>query len=79
MARQILRYHPPLEQIDGDFKSTPVGWAIHGSENGWYCESGNYPETLEALLNAGAKLPQKDGGTESVKEVLRRFRADRST
>jgi ankyrin repeat protein len=75
MAREILGYKPPLEQIDGDFKSTPLGWAIHGSENGWHCETGNYGATVEALLDAGAKLPEKDGGTEAVKEVLRRFRA----
>jgi hypothetical protein len=75
MAREILRYKPPLEQTDGDFKSTPLGWAIHGSENGWHCETGNYGATVEALLDAGAKLPKKDGGTEAVKEVLRRFRA----
>src|SRR4051812_21882918 len=73
MAREILRYNPPLEQIDGDFKSTPLGWAIHGSENGWYCEAGNYGATVEALLDAGAKLPEKERGTEAVKKVLRRF------
>jgi len=75
MAREILRYHPPLEQTDADFHSTPVGWAIHGSQNGWYCETGNYAATVEALLNAGAKLSENDGGTEAVKEVLRRYRA----
>jgi ankyrin repeat protein len=75
MAREILRYNPPLEQIDGDFKSTPLGWAIHGSENGWHCETGDHGATAEALLTAGAKLPEKDKGTEPVKEVLRRFRA----
>jgi len=78
MAREILRYNPPLEQIDGDFKSTPLGWAIHGSQNGWYCETGNYGATVQALLDAGAKLPAKDGGTDAVKEVLRRFRANGS-
>jgi ankyrin repeat protein len=75
MAREILRYNPPLEQIDRDFKSTPLGWAIYGSENGWYCETGNYGATVETLLNVGAKLPEKDGGTEAVKKVLRRFRS----
>jgi ankyrin repeat protein len=74
MAREILRYNPPLEQIDRDFKSTPLGWAIHGSENGWYCETGDYGATVETLLNAGAKLPEKEGGTKAVKEVLRHFR-----
>ena len=78
MAREILRYNPPLEQTDGDFKSTPLGWAIHGSQNGWYCEAGDYGGTVEALLDAGAKLPVKDGGTDAVKEVVRRFRANGS-
>jgi hypothetical protein len=76
MAREILRYNPPLEKTDTDFNSTPLGWAIHGSENGWYCETGNYAATVEALLNAGAKIPDKDGGTEPVKEVLQRYRAN---
>ena len=75
MVREILRYNPPLEQTDGDFKSTPLGWAIHGSENGWYCHKGDYGATVQALLDAGAKLPEKDGGTEAVKKVLRHFRA----
>jgi hypothetical protein len=78
MAREILRYHPPLEQVDADFKSTPLGWAIYGSENGWYCEKGDYGATVEGLLNAGAKFPEQVGGTNAVKEVLQRFRADSS-
>jgi hypothetical protein len=72
MAREILRYHPPLELTDADFNSTPLGWATHGSENGWYCESGDYAGTVELLLKAGAKLPEKIGGTDAVKEVLKR-------
>jgi len=72
MARAVLRYEPPLEQIDADFKSTPLGWAIHGSEHGWHCRTGDYAGTVECLLKAGAKLPEKIDGTEAVKEVLRR-------
>ena len=75
MAQEILRYHPPLELTDRDFNSTPLGWAIHGSENGWYCRTGNYAGTVEALLGAGANLPKKIEGTDAVKEVLRRFGA----
>jgi ankyrin repeat protein len=74
MAREILRYNPPLERTDADFNGTPVGWAIHGSENGWYHETGDYAATVEALLKAGAKIPDKGGGTEAVKAVLKRFR-----
>ncbi len=77
MAQTILRYHPPLEWTDADYHSTPLGWAIHGSEEGWYCKTGNYPATVEALLSAGAKLPEKLGGTDVVQEVLRRFQSSR--
>jgi ankyrin repeat protein len=76
MTREILRSNPPLELTDADFQGTPLGWAIHGSEHGWYCRTGNYAATVELLLKAGAKLPEKKpGGTEAVKEVLRRYGA----
>ena len=73
MAREILRHNPPLEAIDADFNGTPLGWAIHGSEHGWYCRTGDYAGTVEALLNAGAKLgDRKLSGSAAVKDVLRR-------
>lgn len=75
MAREILRHNPPLELRDADFNSTPLGWAIYGSEEGWHCKTGNYPATVEALLRAGAKIPPNAGGTEAVKDVLRRHAA----
>jgi ankyrin repeat protein len=78
MAREILRYNPPLERTDADFKSTPMGWAIYGSQNGWHSETGNYAATVEALLKAGAKMPENDGGTEAVKQVLQRYRTNGS-
>jgi hypothetical protein len=70
MARVILRHGPPLEQKDRDFHSTPLGWAIHGSEHGWYCRTGNYEATVEELIKAGGKRPEKIGGTRAVTEVL---------
>jgi hypothetical protein len=73
MVRVILPCDPPLEQSDEDFHGTPLGWAIHGSENGWYRKTGNYAATVEALLEAGAKPPPKLAGTNAVKEVLRRY------
>ncbi len=75
MAREILRYRPPLELTDADFSLTPLGWAIYGSEHGWYCRTGNYAATCEALIQAGAKLPERLEGSEPVKELLRRFAA----
>ena len=77
MAREILRYHPPLEAIDADFQGTPLGWAIHGSEHGWHCRTGDYPATAQLLLHAGAQLgDRKLCGTEAVREVLRRRRIE---
>ena len=73
MTQEILRYNPPLELTEPDFKLTPLGWAIYGSEHGWHCRTGNYAATVEMLLQAGAKIPQNVGGTEPVKAVLRRY------
>jgi ankyrin repeat protein len=75
MVQAILRLGPPLEVTDADFHSTPLGWAIHGSEHGWYCKSGNYAATAEALPKAGAKVSDIAEGTEAVREVLRRYGA----
>ena len=75
MAKIVLRHEPPLEARDADFNGTPLGWAIHGSENGWNCETGDYAGTVEALIAAGAKVPATIGGSNAVREVLRRHGA----
>jgi len=75
MVRTVLRHDPPLELTDADFQSTPLGWAIYGSEHGWDCRAGDYVGTVEALLKAGAKHPGEIRGTEAVKAVLRRHGA----
>jgi ankyrin repeat protein len=71
MTQEILRFNPPLELTDADFNSTPLGWAIHGSEHGWYCKTGDYSGTVEALLKAGAELPAKLAGSPPVQTILR--------
>jgi len=76
MIREVLEYNPSLERTDADFNATPLGWAIHGSEHGWYRQTGDYAGTVELLLKAGAKLPKKFGGTDPVKQVLRRYGAN---
>jgi ankyrin repeat protein len=70
MVELILRMNPPLEVKDKNFQSTPLGWAIYGSEHGWHPEMGNYAATVEALLRAGAQPPQEVGGSEEVRRVL---------
>jgi hypothetical protein len=72
MVQVILPYGPPLEATDGDFNGTPLHWAFHGSEHGWNYQTGDYAGTVEALIAAGARLPEELGGSEPVREVLRR-------
>jgi len=72
MVQLILERQPELEDSHNDYQSTPFGWAIHGSENGWHRKTGDYGATVEALLNAGAKPPESVEGSEAVRESLRR-------
>ena len=74
-VRLLLEHHPDLEDTDNEFNSSPIGWAIHGSENGWHRETGNFPATVELLLRAGVKIPDKHGGTPEVSNILKRFAA----
>ena len=76
MTELILRHDPPLELADVDYHATPLGWAIHGSEQGWHRLTGNYPGTVEALLRAEAKPPETIKGTAAVQEILRRYRPE---
>ena len=78
MAEVILRFHPPLDATDADHQGTPLDWAIHGSENGWHCETGDYGATAEALIQAGATRPATIRGSQAVQEVLRRYSSSES-
>ncbi|AMY07976.1 ankyrin repeat protein [Luteitalea pratensis] len=71
MAETILRFNPPLEATDADFHGTPLGWAVHGSQHGWYCRTGDYGATVATLIRAGARRPDAIGGSAAVQDVLR--------
>lgn len=69
MVREILRYHPRLERKDNQHRITALGSALHGSENGWHRDTGNYVATVEALLDAGARAPKLTDHLEASEEV----------
>jgi ankyrin repeat protein len=71
LVRLLLERRPDLENADNDYSGTPLRWAIHGSENGWDCKTGDYATTVSLLLDAGAKPPAELGGTAAVQDVLR--------
>jgi hypothetical protein len=69
----ILKYQPKLE-LDCRHKITAMGCALHGSENGWHRNEGDYAASVEALLSAGAKAPKVTddlAASETVRDLLR--------
>jgi ankyrin repeat protein len=76
MVREILRYHPELERKDNDHGITALRGALHGSQNSWHRETGDYVATVEALIAAGAKVPKVTDdleASEPVREALLRY------
>jgi ankyrin repeat protein len=74
MVREILRYHPQLE-LKCQHEVTALGSALHGSENSWHRDTGDYAATVEALLEAGAKAPKVTDdleASETAREALAR-------
>lgn len=85
---QLLVAHGASLTVRHGFNGTALSTAIFGSEN---CRTrtggvapggdpdaathGDYPRVVEILLDAGAPLPESDGGNGRVKEVLRLRRA----
>jgi len=73
MVREIVRYNPPLDLRGDDHDLPALGWALHGSEHGWHRKTGDYPGVVDALLSAGAKLPENEFEvSEAVRNVIRR-------
>jgi hypothetical protein len=76
MVREALLYHPEIELKDGQHEVSALGSALHGSENSWHRDAGDYAATVEALLDAGAKAPKLTDdleASEAAREVLGRY------
>jgi hypothetical protein len=75
MVREILRYGPQLE-LRNSHEITALGSALHGSENSWHRQTGDYAAAVEALIDAGAKAPKVTDDLEAsdaVRDTLRRY------
>jgi ankyrin repeat protein len=76
MVREVLRYRPDVHLKDSTHEIPALGSALHGSENSWHRDTGDYAATVEALIDAGAKPPKLTDDLEAsvaVREVLRRY------
>jgi ankyrin repeat protein len=71
ITRMILGYGPNLELVDAEHGGTPLAWALYGSVEGYRCETGDFVSVVNALLDAGAKMPTLHVASEAVREALR--------
>ena len=79
IVRELLKHGAPVDVRGDQYNMTPLGWAIHGSENSWRKNEGDYAGVVELLLDAGAAAPKLDGELEAsaaVREVLMRRARD---
>lgn len=58
VVRDLVRRGAPVEVRGDRYDLSPLGWALHGSENSWRRTSGDYAVVVEALLAAGARAPK---------------------
>ncbi len=76
MVREVLKYGPDVHLKDCQHEIPALGSALHGSENSWHRDTGDYAATVEALIEAGAKPPKLTDdleASEAVREVLKRY------
>jgi len=74
MTREILKHGPPLDALSEEFPGTPLDWAVYGSRHGWNPTHSDHAGTVNALLEAGAKIPADvEPATDAVREVIRRY------
>ena len=71
MIREILQFHPTLELESREYKGPALGWAIFGSGNGWRRDIGDYVGAVQALLEAGARVPPNAEDLEPSDAVLK--------
>ncbi len=71
-VRALLAAGAEVNCEESRFKGTPLGWVQHGSRfNG--DPAGDYAACAEALLAAGAVLPEEIYGTPEVAAVMKRY------
>jgi ankyrin repeat protein len=70
LVRELLRHHAAVNVKGDDHDLNPLGWALHGSENGWHRKTGDYVGVVEALLHAGATAPPLTDDLEASEAVL---------
>jgi ankyrin repeat protein len=73
MLEDVLKYNPPINAQDRQFKGTPMGWLIHGALNPWGVSAGRHGACARLLLDAGAQVDEASlpTGHDAIDQVLR--------
>lgn len=78
MVKTLLAHGATVNVFESEHGGNPLGWALHGSLNGWHHDSGDYAGVARALLSAGATIPQVERPLEATEDVLEIIRQHRS-
>ncbi|MGQ0642420.1 MAG: ankyrin repeat domain-containing protein [Gemmatimonadaceae bacterium] len=76
IARGLLRYGASVADVEPSYQGTPLHWALYGSVHGWRCQQGDFVVVVDALLKAGARLPEK---VDTASDALRDFLSKRTS
>jgi ankyrin repeat protein len=73
MIEDVLRYNPPIDAQDRQFKGSAMGWLIHGALYPWGSSTGRHGECARLLLGAGAQVDEAalPTGHDALDRVLR--------
>ncbi|HWD38254.1 MAG TPA: hypothetical protein VG944_05345 [Fimbriimonas sp.] len=67
----VLPYNPSLT-VENEFGGTPLRACVYGSIHSWR-KDGNFPRSVELLLEAGSPRPTKLHGSPDVNHILERY------
>jgi ankyrin repeat protein len=70
LVTEVLRHNPELDASDNAWGSNPLSWAIYASKHGWHPGKGNYPATVQALIDAGSRTSESIENIEASDDVL---------
>ena len=75
LVRELLTRGARLDLRERQYQATALGWAVHGSINGWHRDEGDYGAVVAALLAGGATPAAGDAaGSAAVREAFERHR-----
>ena len=71
---EIILPHKPNLNLLNCYGGTVLGTTTWGSVHGWNAKHGDYPKTVQMLIDAGAEVKKDMQGSPAVNEILNRHR-----